>query len=120
MSLPIDILCIGAGYVGGPTMAVIADRCPHARVTVTDINRERIDAWNSDTLPIYEPGLEEIVRRARGRNLFFSTDVAGGAAGGLEGGPEIGYVGGLVKCGVTALRAAEHIVNSGSNREKTS
>ena len=78
MSLPIDILCIGAGYVGGPTMAVIADRCPHVRVTVTDINRERIDAWNSDTLPIYEPGLEEIVRRARGRNLFFSTDVAGG------------------------------------------
>jgi UDPglucose 6-dehydrogenase len=72
------ILCIGAGYVGGPTMAVIADRCPNVQVTVTDINRERIAAWNSDTLPIYEPGLDDVVRRARGRNLFFSTDVAEG------------------------------------------
>jgi len=57
-------------------MAVIADRCPHVRVTVTDINPERIRAWNSDRLPIFEPGLEDVVRRARGRNLFFSTDVA--------------------------------------------
>jgi UDPglucose 6-dehydrogenase len=73
-----NVLCIGAGYVGGPTMAVIADRCPNVRVTVTDINAERIGAWNSDRLPIFEPGLEEVVRRARGRNLFFSTDVAGG------------------------------------------
>ena len=73
-----NILCIGAGYVGGPTMAVIADRCPHVRVTVTDINSERIAAWNSGSLPIYEPGLEEVVRRVRGRNLFFSTDVSGG------------------------------------------
>jgi UDPglucose 6-dehydrogenase len=73
-----NVLCIGAGYVGGPTMAVIADRCPQLRVTVTDINSERIAAWNSDTLPIYEPGLDEVVRRARGRNLFFSTDVSGG------------------------------------------
>ena len=73
-----DILCIGAGYVGGPTMAVIADRCPDVRVTVTDINGERIAAWNSDRLPIFEPGLDEVVRRARGRNLFFSTDVASG------------------------------------------
>ena len=73
-----NVLCIGAGYVGGPTMAVIADRCPHLRVTVTDLNHERIAAWNSDTLPIYEPGLDDVVRRARGRNLFFSTDVAGG------------------------------------------
>ena len=72
------ILCIGAGYVGGPTMAVIADRCPHITVTVTDINANRIDAWNSDSLPIYEPGLEEVVARARGRNLFFSTDIAAG------------------------------------------
>ena len=59
-------------------MAVIADRCPHVRVTVTDINSERIAAWNSNNLPIYEPGLDDVVRRARGRNLFFSTDVAGG------------------------------------------
>jgi UDPglucose 6-dehydrogenase len=72
------ILCIGAGYVGGPTMAVIADRCPHVRITVTDINRARIDAWNSNDLPIYEPGLQEVVARTRGRNLFFSTDVAMG------------------------------------------
>jgi UDPglucose 6-dehydrogenase len=69
------ILCIGAGYVGGPTMAVIADRCPNLRVTITDINQARIDAWNSDELPIFEPGLDEVVRRTRGRNLFFSTDI---------------------------------------------
>ncbi|MBP7570859.1 MAG: nucleotide sugar dehydrogenase [Acidobacteria bacterium] len=78
MPNPVNVLCIGAGYVGGPTMAVIADRCAHARVTVVDINAERIAAWNSDTLPIYEPGLDEVVRRARGRNLFFSTDIACG------------------------------------------
>jgi UDPglucose 6-dehydrogenase len=71
------ILCIGAGYVGGPTMAVIADRCPQLTVTITDINRERIDAWNSDNLPIFEPGLDDVVRRTRGRNLFFSTDIPG-------------------------------------------
>ncbi len=59
-------------------MAVIADRCPDVRVTVTDINAERIAAWNSDRLPIFEPGLEDVVSRSRGRNLFFSTDVAGG------------------------------------------
>jgi UDPglucose 6-dehydrogenase len=78
VNLTTNILCIGAGYVGGPTMAVIADRCRGVRVTVTDINAERIAAWNSDRLPIFEPGLDEVVRRARGRNLFFSTDVAGG------------------------------------------
>jgi len=81
MSLPAynkNILCIGAGYVGGPTMAVIADKCPDYRVTVVDINEERIAAWNSDELPIYEPGLDEVVKRNRGRNLFFSTDIAGG------------------------------------------
>ncbi len=72
-----DILCIGAGYVGGPTMSVIADRCPQYRVTVVDIDQERIRAWNSDRLPIYEPGLDEVVARARGRNLFFSADIAG-------------------------------------------
>lgn len=72
------ILCIGAGYVGGPTMAMIADRCPAYKVIVVDINQDRINAWNSDELPIYEPGLDEIVKRARGRNLFFSTNVAEG------------------------------------------
>jgi len=70
------ILCIGAGYVGGPTMAVIADKCTDYKVIVVDLNKERIDAWNSDKLPIFEPGLDEVVKRARGRNLFFSTDVA--------------------------------------------
>lgn len=75
-----NILCIGAGYVGGPTMAVIADRCPDLKVTVTDVNRDRIDAWNSDVLPIYEPGLDAVVSRARGRNLFFSTQVGEGIA----------------------------------------
>ena len=73
-----NILCIGAGYVGGPTMAVIADRCPDHRVTVVDINPERIAAWNSDTLPIYEPGLDEVVLRCRNRNLFYSTDIPRG------------------------------------------
>ncbi|KAF8553485.1 nucleotide sugar dehydrogenase [Imleria badia] len=70
-------LCFGAGYVGGPTCAVIALKCPHIQVTIVDINQSRIDAWNNPDykLPIYEPGLEEVVRQARGRNLFFSTDV---------------------------------------------
>lgn len=70
-----NILCIGAGYVGGPTMAVIAHKCPEHRVTVVDINEARISAWQSDRLPIYEPGLDEVVRSVRGKNLFFSTDV---------------------------------------------
>jgi len=70
-----NILCIGAGYVGGPTMAVIASHCPQDRVVVVDINEARINAWQSDHLPIYEPGLDEVVRSALGRNLFFSTDV---------------------------------------------
>ena len=70
-----NILCIGAGYVGGPTMAMIAARCPQYKVTVVDINASRIAAWNSDNLPIYEPGLLGVVKEARGRNLFFSTDV---------------------------------------------
>jgi len=68
------IVCIGAGYVGGPTMAMIAMKCPEITVTVVDINKARIDAWNSDTLPIFEPGLPEVVKEARNRNLFFSTD----------------------------------------------
>jgi UDPglucose 6-dehydrogenase len=74
------ILCIGAGYVGGPTMAVIAQKCPQYKVTVVDINADRIAAWNDAeyNLPIYEPGLDEVVKEARGRNLFFSTDVPAG------------------------------------------
>lgn len=70
-----NILCIGAGYVGGPTMAVIAKHCPEHRVVVVDINEDKINAWNSDTLPIYEPGLYEVVSAARGVNLFFSTEI---------------------------------------------
>ncbi|MBN1877521.1 MAG: UDP-glucose 6-dehydrogenase [Anaerolineae bacterium] len=70
-----NILCIGAGYVGGPTMAVIAKNCPEYRVTVVDINAEKIAAWNSDNLPIYEPGLDDVVHCVRDRNLFFSTEV---------------------------------------------
>ena len=72
------ICCIGAGYVGGPTMAVIAQKCPDIDITVVDINEDRIDNWNSDDLndlPIYEPGLADVVKEARGRNLFFSTNV---------------------------------------------
>jgi len=69
------ICCIGAGYVGGPTMAMIALKCPQIEVVVVDISEARIAAWNSDELPIYEPGLNEVVIAARGRNLFFSTDV---------------------------------------------
>ncbi|MGZ0655193.1 UDP-glucose 6-dehydrogenase [Coraliomargarita sp. W4R53] len=69
------ICCIGAGYVGGPTMAMIAHQCKQHTVTVVDINQARIDAWNSDKLPVFEPGLDEIVAGARGNNLFFSTDV---------------------------------------------
>jgi UDPglucose 6-dehydrogenase len=72
-----NILCIGAGHVGGPTMAVIAKNCPEYRIVVVDINPARIAAWQSDRLPIYEPGLDEIIRQTRDRNLFFSTDVNG-------------------------------------------
>ena len=72
-----NICCIGAGYVGGPTMAVIALKNPQISVTVVDINKDRIDAWNGplDSLPIFEPGLSEVVKETRGRNLFFSTDI---------------------------------------------
>jgi UDPglucose 6-dehydrogenase len=70
-----NILCIGAGYVGGPTMAMIAWKCPHYKVTVVDINPSKIVQWNSDDIPIYEPGLLEIVKAVRGKNLFFSADI---------------------------------------------
>ncbi|HMK06986.1 MAG TPA: hypothetical protein VK476_05605, partial [Flavobacterium sp.] len=72
------ICCLGAGYVGGPTMAVIAQMCPGIRVTVVDLNSDRISAWNDEdtnNIPVYEPGLGKIVGEARGKNLFFSTDV---------------------------------------------
>ncbi|MCP4298911.1 MAG: nucleotide sugar dehydrogenase [Proteobacteria bacterium] len=72
------LLCIGAGYVGGPTMAMIAHKCPQYKITVVDISKEKIAAWETDELPIYEPGLLEIVKSARGRNLFFSSDVEEG------------------------------------------
>ena len=70
-----NILCIGAGYVGGSTMPIIASHCPQHRFVIVDINEARISAWQSDNLPIYEPGLDEIVKNTRGKNLFFSTDV---------------------------------------------
>jgi UDPglucose 6-dehydrogenase len=73
-----NILCIGAGYVGGPTMAVIAAKCPQYKVTVVDINEKRIREWESENLPIYEPGLDDIVKMARGRNLFFSKEIEKG------------------------------------------
>ena len=72
-----NICCIGAGYVGGPTMAVIALKCPHINITVVDANPNKIAAWNGplDKLPVYEPGLAEVVKKARGRNLFFSEEI---------------------------------------------
>jgi UDPglucose 6-dehydrogenase len=72
------VLCIGAGYVGGPTMAMIAAKCPHYKVIVVDIDQEKIKAWNSNSLPIFEPGLAELVSKTRGKNLFFSTEVEKG------------------------------------------
>jgi len=78
MTFDRNILCIGAGYVGGPTMAVIAKHCPEYRVTVVDVDAAKILRWNSENLPIYEPGLRDVVLEARGRNLFFSDDIPGG------------------------------------------
>ena len=70
-----NILCIGAGYVGGPTMAMIAEKCPDCRVVVVDTNEEKIEAWKSGEPPIYEPGLRKLVNNRLNKNLFFSTDV---------------------------------------------
>ena len=72
-----DICCIGAGYVGGPSCSVIALKCPDVKVTVVDKSEERIKAWNGETdkLPVYEPGLDEVVSACRGKNLFFSTNI---------------------------------------------
>jgi len=75
-----SILCIGAGYVGGPTMAVVAKHCPDIRVVVADINAERVSAWQSGVPPIYEPGLAEVLRASLGKNLHFSADVDGAIA----------------------------------------
>ena len=72
------ICCIGAGYVGGPTMAVIANKCPKIKVNVVDVNKERVDLWNSSNLselPIYEPGLDKLIARCRDKNLFFSNRI---------------------------------------------
>lgn len=74
----LKICCMGAGYVGGPTMAVIALKSPRVKVTVVDLSEKQIAAWNSSSLPIYEPGLQEIVEAVRGKNLFFSTDIDAG------------------------------------------
>ena len=73
-----NICCIGAGFVGGPTMSVIAERCPDIEVTLVDIDDKKIAAWNDknlNNLPIFEPGLKEVVSRNRNKNLFFSTDI---------------------------------------------
>ncbi|HDH87511.1 MAG TPA: nucleotide sugar dehydrogenase [Desulfobacteraceae bacterium] len=78
MTFKKNILCIGGGYVGGSTMAMIAHKCPHYKVTVVDINPTRIAEWNSNNLPIYEPGLDSIVISTRGKNLFFTTDIERG------------------------------------------
>ncbi|MCR8538752.1 MAG: nucleotide sugar dehydrogenase [Prochlorococcus marinus CUG1439] len=72
------ICCIGAGYVGGPTMAVIADKCKYLKVIVVDLNKDKIDSWNDEDLtklPVYEPGLKDLIKRCRGKNLFFSTNI---------------------------------------------
>ena len=73
-----NICCIGAGYVGGPTMAVIADKCPHIQIEVVDLNEEKIKNWNNNDLsklPVYEPNLSEVVRKCRGKNLHFSNEI---------------------------------------------
>ena len=72
-----NICCIGAGYVGGPTMAVIALKCPEIKVTLVDNNPSKIEAWNGDldNLPVYEPGLKEIIANVRNKNLFFSSEI---------------------------------------------
>ena len=72
------VCCIGAGYVGGPTMVVFANKCPNIKFTVVDINEERINAWNSkdlSKLPIYEPNLDKLLKKCRGKNLFFTTEI---------------------------------------------
>ena len=75
-----NITCIGAGYVGGPTMAVISLKCPYIKITVVDSNSSKIDKWNGpiDNIPVYEPGLSDIIKKTRNKNLFFSPDIKSG------------------------------------------
>ena len=78
-----NICCIGAGYVGGPTMSVIAEKCPNIKINVVDNNELRINLWNSEdlnNLPIFEPNLKNIIKKCRGKNLFFSTDISNNIA----------------------------------------
>ena len=77
-----NICCIGAGYVGGPTMAVLASFCPDIKINVVDLNKERIEKWNGELneLPVFEPELDKIINSVRNKNLFFSTDVKGSIA----------------------------------------
>ncbi len=73
-----NICCLGAGYVGGPTMAVLANKCPDINIFVTDVDKEKIKKWNSDNLaelPVFEPGLDELVSKNRNKNLFFTSDI---------------------------------------------
>ena len=73
-----SICCIGAGYVGGPTMAVLAEKCPHLNIYVVDINKEKIDKWNDNDLtklPVFEPDLDILIKNNRNKNLFFSTEI---------------------------------------------
>ena len=73
-----NICCIGAGFVGGPTMALMAKKCSNLIFNVVDINKQRIAAWNNkdlSKLPIFEPGLKEIIENNRNKNLFFSSEV---------------------------------------------
>ena len=73
-----NICCIGAGYVGGPTMTMMASKCPDLNFNVVDINEERIKSWNDknlSNLPIFEPGLKELIVKTRNKNLFFSTNI---------------------------------------------
>ena len=102
-----SICCLGAGYVGGPTMAMIAAKCPHIQVTVADFNEKRVAAWNSEVLPVYEPGLNEVVLSAINRNLHFTTDIRAAIAGAhlifvCVGTPTKSY-------GIGAGRAADHV-----------
>ena len=72
------ICCIGAGYVGGPSMAVIAEQCPEIEINVIDMNIERIKQWNSEdlsNLPVFEPGLKDVISKCRGKNLFFTSQL---------------------------------------------
>ena len=94
-----NICCIGAGYVGGPSMAVLAENCPNIKINVVDTNQERINLWNSadlDDLPIFEPGLAKIIKNCRGANLSFSNDIAES----IGGGGHAFASGAMINCGL--------------------